>query len=244
MHTENRKLKTENFIDHQQSRREPRCRATVVGVQLLFGCVLMASLAGCNYFVLAGSLIGGPPSIEPDFDTATGDSMTDYGVTVAVLCYAPVELKWEHNKIDQELTKYVTRKMANKKIRVIDSDRVYAWMDKHPHWDTPAEIGEAFNTTYVVHIDLKKYTLYEENSANLYRGRAEAMVTVYKMEDDGQGDRIYSKVILSKFPLQAPKSTSEVKYSTFRRLYLTRLSEEIGRLFFEWYNGDDILDAI
>ena len=57
------------------------------------------------------------------------------------------------------------------------------------------------------------------------------------------GERIYSKDVMSKYPLRAPQATSDVKYSTFRRLYLTRLSEDIGRLFYEWYNGDDIVDA-
>ena len=50
--------------------------------------------------------------------------------------------------------------------------------------------------------------------------------------------------IISKFPLQAARSTSEVTYSNFKQLYLARLSEEIGRLFYEYYNGDDIPDAI
>ncbi len=117
-------------------------------------------------------------------------------------------------------------------------------MDKNPNWDEPEEIARAFGVTYLVYIDLKKYTLYEKNSQNLYRGRAEAMVSVYEIDEAGDGERIYSKEILSKYPIRAPKSTYEVTYSTFRRLYLTRLSEEIGRLFYEWYNGDDIPDAV
>jgi len=210
-------------------------------VRPLLVCMLILSLHGCNYFIMAGYLIGGPPSNEPNFDAITNKSMTGYKVTVAVVCDAPMELKFEHSKIDKELAKYVSRKMAGKKIKVIDSDRVYAWLDKHPHRDRPTEIGEAFNTTYVVYIDLKKYTLFEESSPNLRRGRAEALVSVYDMTENGE--RIYSKDVVSKYPLRAPQATSDVKYSTFRRLYLTRLSEDIGRLFYEWYNGDDIVDA-
>jgi len=206
-------------------------------------CMLILALHGCNYFIMAGYLIGGPPSNEPDFDAITRKSMTDFGVTVAVVCDAPVELKWDNNKIDKELAKYVSRKMAGKKIKVIDCDQVYAWMDKHPHRDRPTEIGAYFNTTYVVYIDLKKYSLFEESSPNLRRGRAEALVTVYEMDGDGDGARIYSKDVVSKYPLRAPQAASDVRYSTFRRLYLTRLSEEVGRLFYEWYNGDDIVDA-
>ena len=60
------------------------------------------SLSGCNYFIALGYLIGGPPSVEPDFDAQTAKSFTDKGVTVAVVCYAPTELKWDFDEIDYE----------------------------------------------------------------------------------------------------------------------------------------------
>jgi hypothetical protein len=96
----------------------------------------------------------------------------------------------------------------------------------------------------VVYIDMHAYSLYEESSHNLYRGRAEAVVSVYEMADDGSGDKIYSKEITSQYPLRAARSTSEVSYTSFKKQYLSRLSEEIGRLFYEYYEGDDVFDAV
>ena len=199
---------------------------------------------GCNYFILIGYLIGGPPSIEPDFDKQTNQSMTDSGVTVAVVCYAPMELKWDFYQVDQELAKYVAFRLHAKHVKIINPERIRDWLDKNDDWDNPEEIGEAFDATYVVYIDLHTYSLFEKNSTQLYRGTAQALVKVVKMETDGTGDQIYSKDIVSKYPLKAPKSTSDVTYGQFRRQYLSRLSEEIGRLFYEYYNGDDIPDAI
>ncbi len=200
-------------------------------------------LCGCNYLILAGYLIGGPPSIAPDFETVTNKSMTDPGVVVAVVCYAPPEIKWDFDSIDEEIAKYVSYRLHQHKIRVINPDRVAAWLDENPEWDAPKEIGEAFHATYVIYIDLQSFNLYEENSAQLYRGRAEAIVSVYQTDEEGQGERIYTKELVSKYPLAAPRSTYEVSYTTFKRQYLTRLSEEIGRLFYEHYAGDDIPDA-
>ena len=125
-----------------------------------------------------------------------------------------------------------------------DPDRVRAWLDKNDDWDKPEEIGEAFNAKYVIFIDLHKYNLYEKHSSTLYRGRAEAIVSVVEMDDNGDGQRIYDKEVTSKYPLAAPRPTSEVTYSTFRRQFLSRLSEDIGRLFYEWYNGSDLGDVI
>lgn len=212
---------------------------------LTLGLVSISLLSsGCNYVVLAGYLIGGPPSIEPDFDAMTGNSMTDRNVTAVVVCYAPHKLRLRYPRVDKELEKYVGSKLAMHHIQVAPPDLVRAWLDENPEWDKADEIGRAFNATYVIHIDLNDYSLYEEHSSTLYRGRADAMVSVYQIDDDGYGEQIYSKELISQFPLRAPRATTEVSFSNFKQEYMTRLSEEIGRLFYEYYNGDDIPDAI
>jgi len=211
---------------------------------LLMLLAAVPAMSGCNYVVMLGYLIGGPPSIEPDFDLMTKKSLTDKDKTVAVVCYAPTELKWDFDEVDLEIAKHVANRLFLHKVKVVDPDRVRDWLDKHEDWDKPEEIGAAFQTSYVIYIDLHKYSLYEENSANLYRGRAEALVSVFEMDESGEGEKIYTKEITSAYPLAAPRSTSEVTYARFKKEYLSRLSEEIGRLFYEHYNGDDMADAI
>jgi hypothetical protein len=45
------------------------------------------------------------------------------------------------------------------------------------------------------------------------------------------------------WPLAAPRSTSDITYARFRMMFLQYLSERVGRLFYEHYNGDDIGEA-
>jgi len=224
-------------------RMEGTPQGWAIGTRAFLVISLASALSGCNYLILAGYLIGGPPSIDPDFDVVTNKSLTDPGVTVAVVCYAPPEILWDFDSIDSEIAKYVAFRLHQHKIRVINPDRISAWLDENDEWDAPEEIGRAFDATYVIYIDLQSFSLYEANSAHLYRGRSEAIVSVYQTDDQGGGERIYTKELLSRYPLAAPRSTYEVTYTTFKRQYLSRLSEEIGRLFYEHYNGDDIPDA-
>jgi hypothetical protein len=206
--------------------------------------LLAAPAIGCmNEMVMLAYLIGGPPSIEPDFDAQTNKSMTAKDVTVAVVCYAPTEVRFDFADIDKELGTYVAHRLHQHHVQVVSPDRIHAWLDENPDWDKAEEIGQAFEAAYVVYIDLENYSLYEKNSANLYRGRSEAIVSVFEMDADGHGEKIYSKEVHSEFPLHAPRSTSEVTYQTFKRQYLSRLSEEIGRLFYEHYFGDNISDG-
>jgi hypothetical protein len=216
------------------------------GVSLLMAAWAALAIclpSGCNYIILAGYLIGGPPSIEPEFDAMTKKSMTDKDVTTLVVCYAPPEIRRSFALVDKELEKYVSYRLAQHHIKVVPPDLVRAWLDENPEWDKPEEIGKAFNSTYVIYIDLNDYTLYEENSATLYRGRADAIVSVFEMDQEGTGEKIYDKELHSIYPILEPRDTADVTYSTFKQQYLSRLSEEIGRQFYEYYNGDDIPEA-
>jgi len=214
-------------------------------IRLVGFAVVILSITGClKEALFIGLLVGGPPSVEPEFDKWTKTSMTDKGVSVAVVCFAPNEILLNNFKVDQSLSKYVANRLHQHRIKVMNPDRINAWMDQNPNWERAVEIGEAFGVTYVINIDLEDYSLYERDSPNLYRGRSQVHVRVWEMDDDGEGEKIYEKSLNSVYPLAVPRSTSQESLSTFRRKYLSRLSEEIGRLFYEHYNGDDMPDAI
>jgi hypothetical protein len=200
-------------------------------------------LSGCNYVVLLGYLIGGPPSIEPEFDAITGKSMTEKDVTVAVVCAAPREVKFDFDDIDKQIARYVSHRLNQNEIKVVNPELVQAWLDENSDWDQPADIGAALGVTYVIFIDLSNFGLYEENSPNLFRGRAEGIVTVVEMDDDGNGEKIFSHEITSKFPHSVPRSTETTTYSRFKGEYLSSLSDEIGRLFYSYFFGDKMVDA-
>ena len=229
--------------------RSPRSlfgfRISNFGFRICLLLLLPLALTGClKPLIFWGYLLGGPPSIEPDFDIMTKKSMTAKDVTVAVVCYAPLEVKYDFSAIDHELAKYVTFQLVKRKVKAVYPDRVRAWLDENAdNWDEPSEIGKALGVKYVVYIDLESFNLWEENSHNLYRGHAEGVVSVFEIDADGEGEKIYTKEITSRFPTIAPRASTEVPYATFKQQYLSRLSEEIGRLFYEQYNGDDIPDA-
>ncbi len=210
---------------------------------LLLWAFLPCLFTGCDQFMLLAYLVGGPPSISPDFYEQTKKDMKDYGVTVAVVCTAPKDLKWSYDEIDYTVAEAVSYQLNDKGIKVIFPDQVRAWLDKNPDWTTPREIGDAFGVKYVIHIDMRNYALYEKGQNTLLRGRSEYEVSVWEMNDDGTGSRIYSKENTTTYPLRIHRSSQDTTLERFKREYLHRLSYEIGRLFFEYYTSDDIGDA-
>jgi len=85
--------------------------------------------------------------------------------------------------------------------------------------------------------------MYEPPGHTLFRGRCEAIVSVYEMETDGDGKRIYNRELNSVYPIQVPRSAAEISYEGFRNEYFNRLAEEVGRLFYPHGSGDDITSA-
>ncbi len=202
------------------------------------GIALMTS--GCAQFVLLGLLLGGPPSIEPTFDTETGESMIGNDSTVTVVCYADPEIRYRHSKIDTELATMVARALQANTILVTEPDRVRAWLDRNRDWETADEIGREFKTDYVIELELVSFDLYQPHSATLFRGNAEVHVNVHKMKEDGTSERIFHNVVTLQYPTHSPRSTAETTELSFKRDFLSRLTETIGFNFYPSYNGDKI----
>lgn len=210
---------------------------------LFVASVAVLVLPGCNYFIALGYLIGGPPQIEPLFEKETKKSFTDRDIQVAVVCYAPDDLKKFHDNIDQMLAQRLSALLFKNEIKIISPEAINAWMVKNPDWDSATEIGAEFDVNYVVYIDISTFSLYEQDSTSLFRGRCDTIVSVYEMETDGDGRRIWDKDISSVFPKMVPRSASDVSYDTFRNEYFFRLADDIGRMFYPHRNGDDIVNA-
>ena len=217
-----------------------------ISVHITAALLVVVSLTGClKQILFLGLLIHGPPSIEPDFESRTGKSMTAKGVTVAVLCEAPLELQHDFGKLDREIAKYLTFRLRQHQIVAVHYERVQAWLDEHPDWDSPTELGEALGVTYVIHIEIEQHSLFEKNNQNLLRGRTEGLLSVYEMSEGGGGGgkRIYTRDVRARHPRLAPRSTYNTTPSNFKREYLSRLSDQLGWYFYEHHTGDDIPDA-
>ena len=205
--------------------------------------LVAAACAGCKTVVLLGYLIGGPPSIEPEFDKQTKMSLKDDDKRIAVVCYAPKELKFDVEDVDAELAQHVAMRLNGHGMKVIAPSAVQNWLDQHDDWDSPAEVGRAVEADWVVYIDMQEYSLYEKGTMQLYRGRTTAMVKVFDMNED-EGEEIFAKEVVSVYPIRVAKPAHEIPRDRFKALYMSRLSDEIGHLFYEHFAGDEIAHGV
>ena len=150
-------------------------------VAALVCCCLLES-SGCSLFVMTGKMLQGDPMTDDEFKTWYGKSMEKSGKKVAVLCSTPESVKSEFSSLDMDLSSEVSNKFHRNKINIIGAHKVASWMDDHGGGDFDVrELGNDLGAELVVSIKLDHFDFREENSPDLFRGRARGNITVHEL---------------------------------------------------------------
>ena len=148
-------------------------------------CCCFLELSGCSLFVMAGKMLQGDPMVESEFDRWYGKSMLKSKKKVAVVCSTPESVKSEFSSLDLDLASEVSRKLHLHEITVVKAHKVASWMDDHGGTDFDLkELGDDLGAELVVAIKLDHFDFREENSPDLFRGKARGAVTVYELQRD------------------------------------------------------------
>ena len=139
----------------------------------------------------------------------------------------------------QELSRKVGEILINKidDITLVRADKIEHWRDING-WDALdfRDIGEGVAADKVIGIELASLRL--RDGATLYRGRADVTVSV---TDVATGKVEYTKSFDEfTYPTIAGQYTSETTETKFRKLYLSMLAKEIGRVFHPYDMTDRI----
>ncbi|QDU43906.1 hypothetical protein Mal52_23840 [Symmachiella dynata] len=185
--------------------------------------------------ILLGYLIGGPPSIEPAFDEATGLSLKQSSRKLLLVCQAKDTVKTDDNTLAATLQQSVRDQLKSRDITTSKISK-----SKTPDLQTTsakdlATLGKSEEAGFVISLLIKKFTLVEDGSSDLYRCRATVDVSVIRV---GNGESIFEREVNIHFPLRGPVSNKKLPLKRFRELSIKDLSQQIGYIFYERYAGD------
>jgi len=149
---------------------------------LLFVCACLLELSGCSLFVMAGKMIQGDPMQPDDFKGWYGKSMAKSGKRVAVLCTTPESIKTEDSSLDINLLSEVSRQLARNEIDVIKPHKVAQWVDDQGGGEPDLKLlAQDLGADLIIRIQLDSFRYHEDNSPNMFRGRATGMITVQEV---------------------------------------------------------------
>jgi hypothetical protein len=228
-----------------------RNRRATLG-RVLSRCVLAAAvvtpLGGCQIVIGVLMLLRGNPMIDADFKQQTGLEMTEKGKKVVVLCTSPDKAKSNHSSLDVDLITEVSRRLKQEKIKIVDEHKVATWLDDRGGVVDDEAIGELarkFKADYVILLEIDEFSIREENSTDLYRGRTRGTASVFSRRKGAKGTelssmkRIYNKEIASVYPVHHPVQSDAVSEVSFKKQYLDRVSDDIGRMFHDHRPGEE-----
>ena len=196
-------------------------------------------LSGCSLFVMAGKVILGDPKITSAFKQQTRVDLAKEQKRVLVVCTTPAALTAEAASVRYDLLDLLTRRLKRAGIVLIDSNRVANWMDRNGgFFDHPSELAADFETDYIVHVDVERFTTREDNSPNLFRGTMSGSVVAYAVASDGSGSRgahrVFSGLFNSNYPQHSPIGAADVSSErAFVRQCVDRLSTQIAQMFYD-----------
>ena len=214
----------------------------------LAACLALAActLTGCSLVIMANKMLFGDPVVASAFRRATGADLVKSGEKVLVVCSVPHAVKSRFEGAGYDIVQKVTRQLARQDIDVVDSNEVAEWMDNNGGmWDGPEELARAFETDYIVHIDLRQFSYEEPNSPNMYRARFAGTVYGFRVEGESDAKRaweVFSYGYSMTHPATRPFSREEIPTpEVFLRTCVDRASIELAQLFYDHRLSDEVL---
>ena len=207
------------------------------------GLAVMA-LSGCSLFVMAGKMIFGDPKMPCAFRSATHVDLVKDAKRILVVCSTPEAIKSEWTSLNVDLLDGVTRRLKTQGIDVVNPDDVATWLDDNGGtFDHPTELAEKFNVDYIIHLDIERFTFFEENSPTLYRGRTRGNVIAYAVQKvNGQktARHVFEREFNSEYPEQYPIAAESMSDKVFQKQYLDRVCAQVTFVFYDHRLSEEI----
>jgi hypothetical protein len=219
-----------------RSAAAPRAAVLLLATLLTIAC-------GCvNLGAMFSKMFLGDPQIDASFKQRTGVELKNK--QVIIYCTAPATLPDEYSSIAFDLQKQISQRMELRGIKVISPNQVSRAVDDKGGQAEPAMLASTFpDVEYILIINLGNFDCREPNSPNLYRGFASGMIHGYAARGDADGARHASRIFEKEFQVEHPTHPvprDSMSLSAFSKQFLDRLSDEIGRVFYD-YRTSDIL---
>jgi hypothetical protein len=209
------------------------------------------SLPGCDPRTLIYFLQPFEPTIP-----APGPDLK--GKKVVVVGHAVSAALGESQSLDRDIVKEVASILRSKvkKIDVVDTAKVWSWVDEHPNWTDPAELAKAFDADIVVFLEIEGFQLQNPADLNVYQGTARTHIMVTEWahpknsrdkpltDQPKEAKTIYDDYRDTEFPVRGPiPMDSGVSRGAFKSKFLKVVCAEISWHFVEHSPEDDIQDV-
>jgi hypothetical protein len=188
--------------------------------------------AGC-YAPHLGVYLFGPQRVKEEVEAehllqADRLAIVIYAGNDVLFTYPTVPIE-----ISSELVYEITRHMKDRIGSFVHPAEVVRWQESTLEWPTLSlvEVGRRFGADTVLYVELVRYTLVEEKSANLFRGRVKSRVHVLKAE--AERNPVYETTVEVTFPEDQPIGVLGTSERRMRQGTNKIFAQELARKFYD-----------
>jgi len=139
---------------------------------------------------------------------------------LVIVTYAGTEILFDDPtaplEVSYNITNEILRSLSSSVKTVVRPEQVVRWQESTLEWPNMSlvDIAKTFQADTLLYVELERYTLMEDRSANLFRGRVRARIQV--AEAAATRNPVYETTIETLFPEDRPVGVLETSDRTIR----------------------------
>lgn len=197
---------------------------SLVAIGLLSGC---AAALMTPFYLIKGT------DVDPEFKKEVKELPKES--TVVVICRSPYQNLFGADDPSRTmsliLTKKLSEKLEKKKFHWVSIERVEALFDENAFANESYEkMGVKVDADYVIGVDIDTFST--RHSPQYYQGKARVNVRLVEV---ATGKTIFMKALPNyTYPPNAPWSVNDIAAEDFQDIFIIKVAEEIGILFYPY----------
>jgi len=211
---------------------------------------LLLTMTGCDPRTIFYFLQPNEPTIP-----APGPSLKNK--KVVVLTSADPTTLAQYPGLERDLGRqFVKNLRKNKKITVVDTEKVSDWVQGHPNWSDPVEAARDFEADVVIVLEVEQFRTRHPGDLNVLQGSTKVHIQAFELkhptnskgkpmtDQEKESESIYDDYCETEFPRRGPiPMDSGVGEPTFKSKLLQIVSNECSWHFVEHLQADMIEDV-
>jgi len=136
-------------------------------------------------------------------------------------------------EVSRDLVNEIVRNLKDKVKTIEHPVQVVRWQESNLEWPNMAlaDIARTFRADTLLYVELERYTMLEERSANLFRGRIRARIQV--VLPDAERNPVYETLVETTFPEDRPVGVLEISERKIRGGVTMMFARDAIRKFYE-----------
>ncbi|MBM4019327.1 MAG: hypothetical protein FJ288_13565 [Planctomycetes bacterium] len=127
---------------------------------------------------------------------------------LVIVTYAGTEILFNDPtaplEVSSDLVNEILRSLRPRVKTIVHPVQVVRWQESNLEWPNMSlvDIAKAFQADTILYVELERYTMMEDRSANLYRGRVRARIQV--AETQAERNPVYESSVETVYPPEGP----------------------------------------